>query len=139
MSIPDMVEALRSVHFLHDIPEEYLRPLASFTEVQEKSPEGGVLFREGQPHRYIYFVIEGSVALEEFQLSGRTVKRLQTVGAGELLGWSPCWASDMTATARVLEPTRGRVTPTNWSHSASTIPGSATSSCGGRPGAVPAA
>jgi CRP-like cAMP-binding protein len=32
-------------------------------------------------------------------------KRLQTIGQGELLGWSPVLGlSNMTATARVLEP-----------------------------------
>ena len=62
-----------------------------------------MLFREGQSHPNIYLVIAGSVALD-FRFSGRA---LQTVGPGELLGWTPILGEvEMTATARVLEPTQ---------------------------------
>ena len=40
-------------------------------------------------------------------MSGRETKRLQTVGKGELLGWSPLLGQvEMTATARAMQPTR---------------------------------
>ena len=42
----------------------------------------------------------------ELCTAGEGCTRLQTVGPGELLGWSPVLGlSEMTATARVIEPT----------------------------------
>jgi CRP-like cAMP-binding protein len=101
----DMLETLRGVHFLHDIDEAHLRPMASVAQLRSL-PAKTVLFREGQDHREIYLVLEGSIALE-VRVSGRDSKRLQTVGKGELLGWSPLLGQvEMTATARALQPAR---------------------------------
>jgi CRP/FNR family transcriptional regulator, cyclic AMP receptor protein len=97
-----MMAALRGMRFLHDIEEQYLQALAPLAELREFRA-GTVLFREGQSHPNIYLVIAGSVALD-FRFSGRV---LQTVGPGELLGWTPILGGvEMTATARVLEPTQ---------------------------------
>ena len=66
---------------------------------------GAIVFREGQKETRFYLIVNGRVSLE-FCTPGLGCKRLQTVGAGELLGWSPILGlSEMTATARVLEPT----------------------------------
>jgi CRP-like cAMP-binding protein len=103
--LEDMLDTLQSVYFLHDIDESHLRPIASIAQIR-KIPEGCVLFREGQDHREIYLVVEGSMALE-VRVSGRETKRLQTVGKGELLGWSPLLGQvEMTATARALRPSQ---------------------------------
>jgi CRP/FNR family transcriptional regulator, cyclic AMP receptor protein len=107
MSSQEMLDILRGVWFLHDIPDQdqNLGSIASISEVQEV-PAGAVLFREGQTHPYIYLVIHGAVALEIW-VSERTIKRVETVGDGELLGWSPALAQPaMTATGRALQPTR---------------------------------
>lgn len=107
MSSQEMLDILRGVRFLHDIPDhdQYLGSIASIAEVREV-PAGAVLFREGQTHPYIYLVIHGAVALEIW-VSERTIKRMETVGDGELLGWSPALAQPaaMTATGRALQPT----------------------------------
>ena len=101
----DMLDTLRNVYFLHDIEEAHLRQVASIAQTRVV-PAGSVLFREGQDHRDIYLVLEGAVALE-VRVSGRETKRLQTVGKGELLGWSPLLGQvEMTATARAMQPTR---------------------------------
>ncbi len=98
----EIMVALRGMRFLHDIEDQYLLALAPLAELREV-PAGTVLFREGQSHPNIYLMIEGSVALE-FRFSDRV---LQTVGPGELLGWTPILGQvEMTATARVLEPTQ---------------------------------
>lgn len=105
MNNQEMLDILRGVRFLHGIPDQYLQSIASIAEVREVRA-GSVMFREGQTHPYIYLVIHGAVALEIW-VSGRTVKRVETVGDGELLGWSPTLAQPaMTATGRALQPTR---------------------------------
>ncbi len=103
MSNPDEVmAALREMSFLRDIEDQYLQVLTPIAELRE-FPVGTVLFREGQSHPNVYLVISGFVSLE-FRFFDRV---LQTVGEGELLGWTPILGRvEMTATARVLEPTR---------------------------------
>lgn len=107
-----LLETLRNVRFLHDIDDEYLRRLASIADL-ESFPQGAVLFHEGQDHTKIYFVVSGAVALE-VRVSQQDLKRLQTVGSGELLGWSPILGLvEMTATARALQPTQVVALDTN--------------------------
>jgi CRP-like cAMP-binding protein len=99
----ELLEALRGVAFLHDINDVHLRRLIPITEVR-RVPAGSTLFREGLEHPHIYLVLERSIALD-VQVTGRESKRFQTVGPGELLGWSPVLGqAEMTATARVLRP-----------------------------------
>lgn len=105
MNQRDILDLLESVRFLHDIPETYLEPIAAISQVRE-FPAGAVLFREGQDHSSIYLIVEGAVALE-VRVVGQSTRRLQTVGEGELLGWSPLLSqAEMTATARALRDTR---------------------------------
>jgi CRP-like cAMP-binding protein len=99
----DVLNVIRDIQFLHDFPDDYLRPLASVASVKDYAP-GAFVFREGQKNSRLYLMVKGSVSLE-FCTPGMGCKRLQTIGQGELLGWSPVLGlSDMTATARVLEP-----------------------------------
>jgi CRP-like cAMP-binding protein len=46
-----------------------------------------MLFREGEPANQFYLIREGNVALEVYA-PGRGQVVLQTIGAGELIGWS---------------------------------------------------
>ena len=48
---------------------------------------GDVLFREGEPASQFYLIDSGNIALEAHELAGSTVL-VQTLGAGEVLGWS---------------------------------------------------
>lgn len=99
------VETLRAIQFLHELPDELLGQLAPIARVVEV-PAGTVIFRQGDVAGSIYLVIEGSVSLE---ICGPGVgcKRILTVGAGELLGWSPVLEQErLTATARALAATR---------------------------------
>lgn len=106
MSHPDAVlDVLREVRFLEGVDAESLRHLATIAEVRA-IPAGTVLFWEGQSHPWIYLIAEGTVALE-MQVPGEGQKRLQTVGEGELLGWSPLMGgAGMTATARTVRSAR---------------------------------
>lgn len=66
---------------------------------------GELIFREGEPAKHFYLIETGKVILES---NGRFAKPvvIDTVGAGELLGWSwmfPPYAWHFTA--RAVEPT----------------------------------
>jgi CRP-like cAMP-binding protein len=98
----DLLPILRDIQFLHDFPDAYLEPLCSVASLKECSP-GVVVFREGQKEERVYLIVSGAISLE-FCAPGVGCKRLQTVGAGELLGWSPILGlKEVSATARVLE------------------------------------
>jgi CRP-like cAMP-binding protein len=103
MSGEELIETLRGATFLDGLADEHLRALAGIAE-QVNASEGSVVFREGDEHPATYLVVRGAVALE-VRARGRETTRLQTVGPGEVLGWSPVLGRDaMTATARALAP-----------------------------------
>jgi CRP-like cAMP-binding protein len=99
-----MLDILRSLRFLHGVGDEVLTTIASVAELREVAA-GSVVFREGQSDSHIYLVVSGAVGLE-IRLVGQGPKRIQTVGPGELLGWSPVLGQiTMTATARAVGAT----------------------------------
>jgi CRP-like cAMP-binding protein len=105
MTEPALPEILRQSRFLEGISPADLDQLTSVARPESYLP-GAVIFREGQRLPHIFVVAEGSVALE-IGLPGQGCRRIQTVGPGELLGWSPILdQGPMTATARALGPTR---------------------------------
>ena len=104
-SSAQILEMLRGLRFLSGVGDEALKTIASVAELREV-PADSVIFREGQSNSHIYLVVSGAVALE-IRLTGREAKRIQTVGPGELLGWSPVLGQiSMTATGRSVGPTR---------------------------------
>ena len=48
---------------------------------------GDTLFRQGEPANQFYLILSGKVSLEAHEPGGGTVP-VQTLGPGELLGWS---------------------------------------------------
>jgi CRP-like cAMP-binding protein len=99
------LETLEKIDFLEGFPPEYLKPLAAVAEVVSV-PADEVLFREGEKSPCIYLVISGKVGLEIW-VTGNGLTRVQTVGPGRLLGWTPILTQGpMTARAIALEPCR---------------------------------
>jgi CRP-like cAMP-binding protein len=97
------LETLAKLNFLEGFPPDYLKPLAAVAQVV-KVPAGEVLFREGETSPCIYLVISGKVALETW-VTGKGATRIQTVGPGKLLGWTPILTQGpMTAQAIAVEP-----------------------------------
>lgn len=104
MNQPTVLEVLQAIRFLEGVPADDLQRLASVAELKRYAP-GATVFREGEAISKIFLVAEGSVGLE-LLVPGQGVKRIHTVGAGELLGWSPVLGKmPMTATARALATT----------------------------------
>ena len=98
-----LVEALRDVRFLHDIDNEHLWQIADLTRIRDVG-QGELLFREGDVPEDVFLVISGSIGLD-INVPGGGPKRIATVGAGEILGWSAILEqTQMTATARTLCP-----------------------------------
>jgi CRP-like cAMP-binding protein len=99
------LDLLEKISFLEGFAPEYLKPLASVAKVVDV-PAGEVIFQEKQKSPNIYLVAEGKIALEIWT-TGRGATRIQAVGPGKLVGWSPLLGQGpMTATARTLEPSR---------------------------------
>ena len=84
---PGKVAALIRTHpFFKDFDPHQQRLLADCA--MEKSFEAGeVIFREGDPANRFYLILEGRVVLESYVLDRGRVE-IQTIEAGDVLGWS---------------------------------------------------
>ena len=97
------LETLKNIQFLQDFSDDHLQHIASLAEIKE-FPAGSVVFREGQPRSAVYLVVQGKITLE-INVPTRGAMQSQTVGSGELLGWTPVLGPGfMTVTARVQTP-----------------------------------
>jgi CRP-like cAMP-binding protein len=100
-----ILDTLRTIRFLDDLNDEDRHKLAAMARLERYPPETFV-FREGERPGRIFLVAEGSAALE-IRLPEHGGRRIQIVGPGELLGWSPLLGPfPMTASARTLSPSR---------------------------------
>jgi CRP-like cAMP-binding protein len=87
-----------------DLAPDHLELIAGCGENEHADP-GAFLFREGEPAQHFWMIRSGEVALE-VHAPGRGQLRIQTLGDGDVVGWSWLfspyrWATD----ARVLAPT----------------------------------
>jgi CRP-like cAMP-binding protein len=99
------LEELYRVEFLRNLGREHASQLAALAEPKEY-PAGAEVFRQGEDSPYLYFVLDGEVALE-VQVSGQGAVEIHRSGPGEFLGWSPALGRRaMTATGRATGPTR---------------------------------
>jgi len=101
---PDLADIIARHPFLEGLSPHHCRLLADCAMYTRFTP-GELIFREGDPANRFYLIQKGSVSLEAHLKPG-TVSRIQTVGAGEVLGWSWMfppyyWHFD----ARAIEPT----------------------------------
>lgn len=104
-----MIESLEPVieaHlFFKGLEKRHIQFIAGCAK-NVRFPAGAVVFREGDPADQFYFVREGLVAVE-LMVPHRGFTTLQTVGAGDVLGWS--WLLPpfrWRFGARTTEPTR---------------------------------
>ena len=105
-----LLDMLEEIDFVKDFAPEYLGYLAALGELREYPPDT-VLFEEGKESYHVYLLVTGKVELA-MRVPGVGSMPIQTVGAGELLGWSPVLQlGPMTATARAL--TRCRIVVLN--------------------------
>jgi CRP-like cAMP-binding protein len=97
------LETLKNIQFLQDFSDDHLQHLASLAEINE-FPADSVVFRDGQRSSSVYLLVRGDINLE-LNVPTRGAMQFQTVGSGELLGWTPVLGlGPMTATASVQTP-----------------------------------
>jgi len=97
-------EAITNHAFFHGIKPEY-RSIVTDGAKEVHFKVGDVLFREGDPANEFYLIETGKIALEAHEPANGTVL-VQTLGAGEALGWS--WLFPPFRwhfQARAIEPT----------------------------------
>ncbi len=95
---------LPSNHLWDALPESLRAELETIAIPKHWSP-GALIFQEGAEHDDIYLLLDGHVRLEMLMRDRGRVP-VMTVGAGDVVGWSPLFGGHpMTATAMVLEPT----------------------------------
>lgn len=100
MSKIEILEALRQHPFTHNVEEAWKESLAEIARIQTYAPDT-LLLREGRAADSFFLIIDGLVAIETF-IPQRGPARLQTVSAGEIVGWS--WAIPPIAGNSTLEP-----------------------------------
>lgn len=86
MEKDDLSEILRQHPFLHELSDEHMKTLVGCAS-NVRFADGNVLVREGELANRFFLIRSGRVALE-VDLPGRRGIRIQTVGPGEVLGWS---------------------------------------------------
>ena len=72
--------------FLEGMCEKHLRSLSE-AAMRASFAEGECIFREGEPANRFYLIEEGSVFIMS-RMPGHSQIVIQTIGAGEALGWS---------------------------------------------------
>jgi CRP-like cAMP-binding protein len=98
-----VLDKLDKLNFCKGLSPEYQFRLFAAGEIKAYQP-GERLFFEGQSSQEIYVLADGEVALET-SIPGQDPMPFQTVGQGELLGWSPVLGLGvMSATARAITP-----------------------------------
>jgi len=96
---------LKTLAFLAPATDDELRLLLPAAQI-EQYPAGSILFHEGDHIGHIFIVTSGTVALEINGPDHRP-RRIQTLGSGELLGWSPVLGTGpMTAGASAITQVR---------------------------------
>jgi CRP/FNR family cyclic AMP-dependent transcriptional regulator len=90
--------------FFQGLSQEHLHTLAD-NAMQTWFESGEIIFGEGDLANRFYLIIEGKVALESSIKNGDSIL-LQTIGKGELLGWSWLFSPYFWRLhARAVEPT----------------------------------
>lgn len=99
-----MDELITAQPFFADLAPGQIRTLADNARYRRVKP-GELMFRDGNLANRFFVLLQGEVALESPAEDGR-VTRLQTVKAGETLGWSWMFSHDLPKlSARALEAT----------------------------------
>jgi CRP-like cAMP-binding protein len=86
MEKEDLSDLLQQHPFLAGLSHEHMETLVGCAS-NVRFPEGTTVMHEGQMANKFYLVRSGRVALQ-MQVTGKGDLRIQTVGPGEILGWS---------------------------------------------------
>lgn len=91
--------------FFKGLTHQHLQLLAD-SALEVRFEAGQTIFQEGSPANRFYLILEGSVVLES-ERADHSVIHIQTLGAGDDLGWSWLFPPySLHFSARTQEPTR---------------------------------
>jgi len=94
---------LARVALFAGLPDDELAALAAVA-TRRSLPDGGVLFRRGEPARHLHVVVAGGIVLRA-DGNGRSVI-VDTLGPGDVVGWSAMREDAVTlSTGRGVGPT----------------------------------
>ncbi|WP_186776540.1 Crp/Fnr family transcriptional regulator [Rubripirellula reticaptiva] len=94
---------LRDVQLGCDLPEVDQQTIANHGRLIRLA-EGETVFREGERHSWVYWIVDGSVALE-MTTGGTAPMSLLTLGRADLLAWSTMLGNRrMISTATATSP-----------------------------------
>ena len=101
----EIVTALRSMVFFHDMDAKHLRKLAAIAS-QVTYKRGDLVYKEGDLDKGMYLVQDGEVVIE-MKSPDQGYAPVLTIGRGQLFGWSSLFPGQAKrARARVLRDTR---------------------------------
>lgn len=86
MTFKQIPEILKEHPFFKDLNEDYIRLIADCGRNQIIAP-GNLILEEGKPADHFYLIRQGKVAVE-IHVPHRGAVQLQTLQAGDILGWS---------------------------------------------------
>ncbi len=98
-------DALSSLDWTDGMPSSTVDQLAQIAQLKTY-PTGRVLFYESEHHAHIHILCDGLVTME-MRVPGHGVRKILTLGRGELLAWSALLANGvMTTSAIATEETK---------------------------------
>jgi CRP/FNR family cyclic AMP-dependent transcriptional regulator len=86
MHVEDLSEVLRKHPFIGDLDDKHLQTLVGCA-ANAHFNDGTYLFHEGETANSFYLIRTGRVVLEIFG-GKKGIKRILTIGPGEIVGWS---------------------------------------------------
>lgn len=105
MESQPLFATLRTTEFWREVPDAEWAAVSMLLREEQFRP-GAELFREGQEHADVHWIMSGHVRLE-MTTPQRGRVALMTAGPGELLAWSALLGTNvMTSTGLALEPVR---------------------------------
>jgi CRP-like cAMP-binding protein len=104
LDTPAALQEVAQHPFLQGLNHQHLEVLAACA-MRLEFKAGDVIFREGDPANRFYLIIDGAVALESHEQERHVT--IQTIHAGDVLGWSWLFPPNYTHfAARAIKPTR---------------------------------
>jgi CRP/FNR family transcriptional regulator, cyclic AMP receptor protein len=113
ISMKTLEDILAQHPFWNNLPPQYF-PLLIECAVIERFQPGEQIFKTGYDADHFYLIRQGKVALETAYVPGEGFITIQTLGAGEALGWSWLFPPHKWHfSARAVEPTEAVVFKAN--------------------------
>lgn len=102
----DVAEILRTNPWFQALKPSHFQKMVDLASIKQWG-EGDMIFREGDPGKFLFLILEGHVALEIY-VPGQGRKTILTLGPDDVFGWSAVLpvVGTRTASARAVTPTR---------------------------------